>query len=220
MHRTFRDENSVYFLLEFLEGVELFDAIREIGLMTNEQSRFYIGSMILAIEYLHNLKIIYRDLKPENMMVSINGNLKLIDMGTANILESRNGLFRSTTMIGTPHYMAPEIFEKKGYSFFVDLWSIGVCLFEFMFCCLPYGEDCDDPFDIYQTIIDEPLCFPDNFFVPENRPTVMMIKQLLNRRPEARLGGSYAALKNHVWFANFDWVSIPLFPFHLIFFYF
>lgn len=124
--RSFRDDRCVYFLLEFIEGLELFDVIRQIGLLSTADSHFYIASMLLTIEYLHSNSIIYRDLKPENVMVDHAGYVKLIDMGTAKIMQSKVGsLSRTFTIIGTPHYMAPEVISGKGYNFLVDLWSIG-----------------------------------------------------------------------------------------------
>ena len=82
--------------------------------------------MILSLEYLHTYNIIYRDIKPENIMVDAKGIMKLIDMGTAKILEGKRGMGNRTfTIIGTPHYMAPEIITGKGYNMLVDLWSVG-----------------------------------------------------------------------------------------------
>jgi cGMP-dependent protein kinase len=205
MYRTFKDEKNVYFMLEFVEGMELFDVIREIGYLNNFESKFYVGSMILAIEYLHFKNIIYRDLKPENIMIDTNGYLKMIDLGTAKVLKPNNGVCRTATLLGTPHYMAPEIFEKKGYSFNVDLWSIGVCLFEFMVGYLPFGDDCEDPFEVYQVVVTSQLSFPHSFLKPENRKAKSIMEQLLSRTPERRLGGSFAALKAHQWFDDFDW---------------
>jgi cGMP-dependent protein kinase len=144
--KTFKDDHHIFFLLEYIKGLELFDAIREIGLLGTYDSQFYISQMILSIEYLHNQKIIYRDIKPENIMVDEKGYIKLIDMGTAKILSVNYGVSRTFTIIGTPHYMAPEIINGKGYSLFIDLWSIGICLFEFMCGYVPFGDDAEDPY--------------------------------------------------------------------------
>lgn len=88
-------------------------------------------------------------------MVDHYGYLRLIDMGTAKILKGKGA--RTFTIIGTPHYMAPEIITGKGYSYNVDLWSIGVCLYEFMCGGVPYAEDADDPYEIYEAINKSPL---------------------------------------------------------------
>lgn len=109
--------------------------------------------MILCIEYLHSKNIIYRDLKPENIMVNHEGFMYVIDLGTAKPLLKEKA-FRTYTIIGTPHYMAPEIITGKGYSFNADLWSIGICMYEFMSGGVPYGEDLDDPYEIYEEIMN------------------------------------------------------------------
>lgn len=118
--KTLKDNKFVYFLMEYIKGKELFDVIRDIGLLTRYQTQFYGASMMLAVEYLHERKFIYRDIKPENIMVIENGYCKLIDFGTAKQI-----LDRTSTIIGTPHYMAPEVILGEGYSFAVDYWSIG-----------------------------------------------------------------------------------------------
>ncbi len=82
-YRTFRDDISLYFLVECISGMELFDVIRDIGLLSTSDSQFYIGTIILCLEYLHNISIVYRDLKPDNIMVASDGIMYMIDMGTA-----------------------------------------------------------------------------------------------------------------------------------------
>ena len=90
----------------------MFDVIRDIGLLSIEQAQFYVGQIVLALEYLHNRNTIYRDLKPENIMVEASGYLKIIDMGTAKELK-KESYYKTRTMIGTPHYMAPETISGK-----------------------------------------------------------------------------------------------------------
>ena len=82
---------------------------------------------------MHSKNIIYRDLKPENIMVDKNGIMYVIDLGTASVLNEKKNHGRALTMIGTPHYMAPEVYaSSKGYTNHVDLWSVGICLYEFV----------------------------------------------------------------------------------------
>lgn len=111
--------------------------------------------MILSLEYLHSKSIIYRDIKPENIMVDHTGYLFLIDMGAAKLLNpnsSKKSVARTFTIIGTPHYMAPEIIKGKGYTYSADLWSVGICLYEFMCGMVPYAEEASDPYEIYEEI--------------------------------------------------------------------
>ncbi|EAR92057.2 CGMP-dependent kinase 9-1 (macronuclear) [Tetrahymena thermophila SB210] len=201
--RSFKDDRCIYFLLEFIQGMELFDVIREIGLLSTYDSQFYIGSLILTLEYLHSNYIIYRDIKPENIMVDHAGYLKLIDMGTAKIMKSKAGtVTRTFTIIGTPHYMAPEVISGKGYNFLVDLWSVGICLYEFMCGYVPFAEEAEDPYEIYEEIIKKEIQFPAYM---KDAVAKQLMLQLLNKIPEIRLGGSYNALKSNAWFKNFDW---------------
>lgn len=117
--------------------------------------------MILGLEYMHSKNIIYRDLKPENIMVDKNGIMYIIDLGTAKILDEKKHNGRTLTMIGTPHYMAPEVFiGGKGYTKLVDLWSLGVCLYEFVVGNLPFGDAEEDPYLIYNSIANTNIEFP------------------------------------------------------------
>ena len=104
-------------------------------------------------------------LKPENMMVENNGFLRLIDMGTAKVLKvKQNQMARTFTIIGTPHYMAPEVITGKGYSIMVDIWSLGIVLYEFVCGFVPFGEEAEDPYLIYDEIIKKDvLTYPSYF---------------------------------------------------------
>ena len=84
--KTFKDQRRIYFLMEYIQGIDLFDAIREIGVVDNVQAKFYMGCLTLALEHLAEKNIVHRDLKPENVMVDVNGYAKLIDFGTAKIM--------------------------------------------------------------------------------------------------------------------------------------
>lgn len=132
-------------------------------------------------------------------MVDVKGYLKLVNLSTAKILRPEQGT-RTNTIISTPHYMAPEIIVGKGYNHLVDLWSLGVCLFEFMCGYLPFGDDAEGPYEIYDDIMRNELKLPD--FIKDKKAKKLM-EQLLSHNPEVRHGGSYAALKGHSWFEGF-----------------
>ena len=148
--KTMKDKNYIYFLMDYIKGKELFDVIRDIGLLNKFQTQFYGASIMLAVNYLHERKFVYRDIKPENIMVLGNGFIKLIDFGTAKAINDR-----TKTIIGTPHYMAPEVILGEGYSFKVDFWSIGICMYEFMCGGVPFGKNHEEPMDVYLSVINE-----------------------------------------------------------------
>ena len=148
--KTLKDEKFIYFLMDYIRGKELFDVIRDIGVLTKSQTLFYGASIMLAVHYLHQRKFIYRDIKPENIMVLENGYIKIIDFGTAKAIEDK-----TETTMGTPHYMAPEMIFGKGYSFEVDYWAIACCMYEFICGGVPFGEDSEDTIEIYNAIKKE-----------------------------------------------------------------
>mmetsp|Transcript_19339 Transcript_19339/g.60805 ORF Transcript_19339/g.60805 Transcript_19339/m.60805 type:complete len:937 (-) Transcript_19339:160-2970(-) len=200
--KTFQDSKNVYFLTEFLGGGELFYAIREIGRLTKPQAQFYGGSMVLALEYLHASGIMYRDLKPENVLLDLRGNAKLVDFGCCK------KALQACTLVGTPEYMAPEIIPPgKGYTCAVDWWSLGVMMHELVVGPLPFGEDAEDQLELFREIREAPLHFP-RYLLTSCRSGVSLLQGLLERTPELRLGASTRGakeIKEHPYFHDFDW---------------
>ena len=194
--KSLKDEKNIYFLMEYIKGKELFDVIRDIGLLSKLQTQFYGASLMLSVDYLHERKIIFRDIKPENVIVNQSGYIKLIDFGT-----SKEIIDRTNTIIGTPHYMAPEVILGEGYSFQVDIWSIAICMYEFICGGVPFGESADEPMDVYLAIINDQMNFPN--FCKDNDFKLLM-KQMLTKNPISRLS-KISQVKNHVWFNGFSW---------------
>ena len=206
MVKYLKNEHYIFFIMEYIRGKELWEVIRDIGLLNRAQTQFYGASMFLAIDYLHKKKIIYRDIKPENIMVNDKGYIKIIDFGTVKEIKER-----TSTIIGTPHYMAPEIVKGEGYSFQVDIWSIAVCLYEFFCGKLPFGEDYEDPMDVYKAVAKEDLAFPS--FVHDEDFMNLMIK-MLKKSPLNRLW-KLQNIKEDSYFKGFDWnklISLSLDP--------
>ena len=196
MVKYLKNENYIFFINEYIKGKELWDVIRDIGLLNKEQTQFYIASILLAINHLHKKKIIYRDIKPENVMVSVKGYIKIIDFGTVKEIEDR-----TSTIIGTSHYMAPEITKGEGYSFQVDIWSVAICMYEFFCGKLPFGEDFDDPMDIYRAVCKEELSFPN--FVHDEK-FMALLNKMLKKSPAQRLW-KFEQIKTDPYFSDFDW---------------
>ena len=124
---TFQDERNLYILLEFVQGGELFSHLRRAGRFTSDVARFYAANIILSLEYLHSLDIIYRDLKPENLLLDRHGYIKITDMGFSKFVPDR-----TFTLCGTPHFLSPEIIKGTGHGKPADWWAFGVLLFEML----------------------------------------------------------------------------------------
>ena len=199
MVKYLKNEQYIFFINEYIKGKELWDVIRDIGLLNKEQTQFYIASMLLAINHLHKKKIIYRDIKPENVMVNVKGYIKIIDFGTVKEIEDR-----TSTVIGTSHYMAPEITKGEGYSFEVDIWSIAICMYEFFCGKLPFGEEFEDPMDIYRAVCKEELSFPN--FVHDEK-YMALLNKMLKKNPANRLW-KFEQIKTDPYFSDFDWSKL------------
>lgn len=196
---------------EYIRGISFVDILAELDIPTIPQTRFYAAQILLMIHYLHNHYIIYRDLKPENLICDHNGYLKLIDMGSAKILNSNSESSnderdknpeRTFTLIGTPHYVAPEVVRQTGYSYSADYWSFGVVLFEILCGYLPFAADEEEPYKIYQIIQSAPLEFPEDV---EDESYISIVTQLLNKSAEARLTLTSTGLMADDFFASVDW---------------
>jgi len=197
LHNTYKDKNRLYFLLEPSLGGELFSVLRARTLFDEDTARFYAGSVVLAFEYMHSKNIIYRDLKPENLLLDDRGFLKVTDFGFAKELLTG----RTWTLCGTPDYLAPEIVAGKGHGKGVDWWTLGVFIYEMLASYPPFYDE--DPMKTYAKIMHGNITFPSHF----SKEAVNLVQKLLHHKPTKRLGvvkGGAKLIKKHAWFKNFD----------------
>ena len=202
MVKYLKNETHIFFITEYIRGKELWDVMRDIGLCDRYQTQFYGASMLIAINYLHKHHYIYRDLKPENIMINDKGYIKIIDFGTVKEIKDR-----TTTEVGTPEYMAPEMVNGTGYSFQVDMWAIAICMYELFCGKVPFGEGCEDPMEIYKAVSKEDLTFPS--FVHDDL-FMGLLSKMLKKAPTSRLW-KFEQIKENPYFQDFDWEKLMSF---------
>jgi len=206
--RPFRSPTQVHFLMEVVTGGELLDALDMLGLLGLQQAQFYTGSILLALEFLHARQIAYLDLKSENCLIDHQGYLKIIDFGIAQRITR----CKCHVMLGTPIIMAPEMIRSKGYTTVADLWSLGICLYDFVIGHFPFGSSAKTKMQLYQEILQAELAFPGVFMEKAfAHDAASLIRGLLTRDPARRLGSGfegYSAIKQHAFFQGFDWDAL------------
>ena len=195
-----QDDRYLYISLEYIAGGELFTYLRNIGRLDNNHSRLFASQITLMFEYLHSMNVIYRDLKPENLLINPDGYLKLTDFGFAKVVEGR-----TYTLCGTPEYLAPEILLNKGHGKPVDWWTLGIIIYEMLAGIDPFSDE--DPMSIYQKILKGKVKFPRNF----DKNAKSLVKHILVADLTKRYGNlknGVNDIKNHRWFAGLDWTRV------------
>lgn len=197
MLKGFMDADRLYIMLEYVVGGELFSHLRKAGKFPNDVAKFYSAEVTLAFEYLHGKDIAYRDLKPENLLLDRDGNIKITDFGFAKRVVER-----TFTLCGTPEYLAPEIIQSKGHDCAVDWWALGILLYEMVVGYPPFFDEA--PFKIYEKILEGKVLFPR--WVDSKAKD--LIRELLRLDPTKRLGalkGGSEDVKGHKYYAGVDW---------------
>ena len=196
--RTFKNKENIFFLTNFINGKGLgkyLETKKEKTFRNKEETRFYISFLFVILDYLNGKGIAHRDLKPENIMINTQGYLQLIDFGTAKRIKDF-----TCTIIGTAYYISPEILTGKGYSYSCDYWSVGIIAFEIYYNYYPFGNEANDPMEVYREVLKKDLTLPYN-----GDPSVnSFIKAALNKKVSKRLS-SLEAAKRHSFFKDFNW---------------
>mmetsp|Transcript_59515 Transcript_59515/g.191508 ORF Transcript_59515/g.191508 Transcript_59515/m.191508 type:complete len:426 (+) Transcript_59515:146-1423(+) len=195
---TFQDPQRLYMALELVNGGELFNLLRSEKRFRPPKARFYIAEVASAIDHLHEMLIVYRDIKPENILIHHSGHIKLTDFGFAKFLKGQ----RTYTVCGTPAYMAPDIIRGKGYSLPVDWWAVGILLYELLSGRPPF--DAAEEEEIFRLVARGHVLYPPAM----ERDAKDLIVRLLLPDPSRRLGGRDSAagsVQGHAFFAAIDW---------------
>lgn len=241
---SFQDDSYLYLVMDYLQGGDLMSLLMKKDILTEDESRFYIAELVLAIEAVHKMNSIHRDLKPDNVLIDKNGHIQLSDFGLSKLSEQsffpmsselkeiedsittvtpstnsvndmkkkedirakkKNRLLAYST-VGTPDYIAPEVFSQNGYGQEVDWWSVGVILFEMLVGYPPFFSE--NPSDTCQKIVH----WKKHFTIPLDANLSLEADNLIRRLvtvPESRLGlGGADEIKRHPFFKKLDWDNI------------
>ncbi|XP_070975436.1 cGMP-dependent protein kinase 1-like isoform X3 [Oncorhynchus clarkii lewisi] len=204
LYRTFKDAKYLYMLMEACLGGELWTILRDRGSFEDSTTRFYTACVVEAFAYLHSKGIIYRDLKPENLILDHRGYAKLVDFGFAKKI----GFGKKTwTFCGTPEYVAPEIILNKGHDISADYWSLGILMYELLTGSPPFSGP--DPMKTYNIILRgiDMIEFPKKI----TKNAANLIKKLCRDNPSERLGNLKNGVKDiqkHKWFEGFNWEGL------------
>ena len=201
MVKSMKNNVFCFLLIEYVQGKNLDEYLSSRTMKRNlYETQFYISSMLLMLDYLQKKFIAHRDIKPANIMIDTNGYLKMIDFGTAKVLTDY-----TSTVIGTPHYIAPEILQGRGYSLSCDFWSVGICMYEIFYGSYPFGNYANEVIEIYKEILHKECFFPsDN--VKFNHVN-QFIKDLLTKKVNYRIC-NVNTLKGKQFFSDFDFEKL------------
>ncbi|XP_048343466.1 ribosomal protein S6 kinase alpha-2 [Sphaerodactylus townsendi] len=200
LHYAFQTEGKLYLILDFLRGGDLFTRLSKEVMFTEEDVKFYLAELALALDHLHGLGIIYRDLKPENILLDEEGHIKITDFGLSK--EAIDHDKRAYSFCGTIEYMAPEVVNRRGHTHSADWWSFGVLMFEMLTGSLPFqGKDRKETMAL---ILKAKLGMPQFLSIEAQS----LLRALFKRNPSNRLGAGLDGveeIKRHSFFATIDW---------------
>jgi len=198
---AFQTEGKLYLILDFLRGGDLFTRLNKEVMFTEEDVKFYLAELALALDHLHSIGIIYRDLKPENILLDEEGHIAVTDFGLC-----KEGFDeKAFSFCGTVEYMAPEVVNRRGHDFSADWWSFGVLMYEMLTGRLPFQGD--DRKQTMNQIMKAKLAMP-TFLSQESQA---LLRALFKRNPLNRLGsgvGGINDIKAHPFFASIDWSDL------------
>ena len=203
LYQTYKDSKYVYFLMEVCLGGDVWTTLQRRRYFDDATAKFMVGCVVEALNHLHSLNIVYRDLKPENLMFDTRGYLKLVDFG----FSKKIGPSKTWTFAGTPEYVAPEIILNKGHDRAVDYWALGILAHELLVGKPPFRGS--DHMSTYNKILKgiEVVGIPSIV----NKNADSLIRKLLRIRPSERLGyqkNGIQDIRDHKWFNGFNWQSL------------
>jgi serine/threonine kinase 32 len=204
---AFQDDENCFMVIDLMLGGDLRFHLDRLRFLSEDVVRFYVAQISSALAYLHSINIIHRDLKPDNILLDDRGNAHLTDFNIAVHYSDRKML---NGVAGSLAYMAPEIVAKRGYTYSIDWWSLGVVAFELIFGKRPFRGRTNS--DLTYSIVKDPLKFPEDAESRLSRAGTQALRSLLERDPakrlSCRLGEGYIEYQQHPWFQGINWDTL------------
>jgi serum/glucocorticoid-regulated kinase 2 len=197
LHWAFQSKEELFFVMDICTGGEIFFHLNNFKRFPEPLAKFYFIEIVLAFEYLHSKDIVYRDIKPENILIDIEGHVKIADFGLAKLIGRRE---KSHSFCGSPEYMCPEMLCNRGHDRQLDYYCMGALLYEMLTGLPPFFMK--DTNEMYKRILYEPLTFPDYF--SRNHPVIDLLQRLLAKDPKERVK-DIEEVKQHPWLRDTNW---------------
>ncbi|CAK8686339.1 unnamed protein product [Clavelina lepadiformis] len=204
LYRTYKDDTHVYMLMDAYLGGEVYGVLKRQGALNDASARFCAACVLEALDYLHLRGIVYRDMKPENLMLDHKGYIKLVDFGFAK--RVRFG-YKTWTFCGTPEYFPPEILTNTGHDFSADYWSFGILIYELLTRTTPFFAG--DDMTVYENILGG--IDGVKFSKRVGKSAEVLVRALCRLEPRDRLGyqkGGVNDIRKQRWFQGFDWQGL------------
>ncbi|KAK1818163.1 cytochrome c oxidase subunit 1 [Friedmanniomyces endolithicus] len=202
MVASFQDSDTLYMVLEYCPGGEVFSYLRRARRFNEPTSQFYAAEIVLILEFLHEREgVAYRDLKPENILIDAEGHLKLVDFGFAKKIESRE----TYTLCGTPEYLAPEVIRNTGHGTAVDWWAFGILIYEFLVGQPPFWDQ--NPMKIYEQIVEGKVRYP-SAMSQDARDIIAGLCEVDVAKRLGNVKGGASTVKSQPWFKSIDWDAL------------
>jgi protein-serine/threonine kinase len=197
---AFQTSNKLYLIMDYYPGGTLFNLLARFKVLAEEWVQFYAAEVLLALEWLHNLGIVYRDLKTENILIDTDGHIKLVDLGIAK--ENASLYSGAKTICGTPEYQAPEILNGEEYGCISDMWALGILLYEMAVGKTPFYHP--NYHYVYRQVLESEVEYPTTM----SKNLKHLISSLLEKKPKRRL--TLSKVKAHRFFKNVAWDKVKM----------
>jgi serine/threonine protein kinase len=203
---AFQSSDNIFLVMDLVGGGDLYQLLQANGRLPEKWVVVYAAEVALALEHVHSHDVIFRDLKPENVMIGVDGHLKLTDFGLSKQLEDEDGgvmLSHAKTICGTPEYIAPEVLQGKPYSSAIDWWAYGCLVYEMVHGAAPFVSL--DMGSLVQLITRCKIKFRAEFC---SGVLESLLRKFITNNAESRLGADFSAIAAHAFFAGLDWDAL------------